>query len=294
MSWRVVVTGTIDLDEVHTQAGWWTGLQGGSAVYSALAANRFVGDVRVVATVGTDGLESLKSAIAKSTVDISQVAVGDGPTRRWRAVYDLVAGATEASTVTEGDTTWRPRLTGATADVEVLFVGSMEVAMQRAAITASSSRLIGLDSMLDFIDKDRVALVGLARIADVLFATREELSALGGQPTRDWVSTSRQLIAGARLRAVVVKAGRAGAACVTATRVIERPADHVATVVDPTGAGDALAGGFLGSCARAKRIDEAYFPTALADGMRSAALAISAVGCAGLSGPSESTTRQGK
>lgn len=65
------------------------------------------------------------------------------------------------------------------------------------------------------------------------------------------------------LCAVVVKAGALGAACVTADSIVERPAHAVGEVVDSTGAGDALAGGFLGACAAAQRDDLGFFATAL-------------------------------
>jgi len=81
---------------------------------------------------------------------------------------------------------------------------------------------------------------------------------------------------------VVVKAGPDGAACVTATSVVERPAAPVLRVVDPTGAGDALAGAFLGACAAAERDDVDFFATALDAGLASAAAAISQLGLAGL------------
>jgi sugar/nucleoside kinase (ribokinase family) len=69
---------------------------------------------------------------------------------------------------------------------------------------------------------------------------------------------------------------------VTDDGVISRPAARVNGVVDPTGAGDALAGGFLAACAAAERDDTDFFPTALEVGLRSAARAISHFGVAGL------------
>lgn len=85
-----------------------------------------------------------------------------------------------------------------------------------------------------------------------------------------------------RLRAVVVKGGPQGASLVTADGVISRPPAPVASVVDPTGAGDALAGGFLGACAAAERDDGDFFVSALEAGLRCAASAIGEFGLVGL------------
>ena len=84
------------------------------------------------------------------------------------------------------------------------------------------------------------------------------------------------------MRAAVVKGGPEGAAVVTDDGVISRPAAAVERVMDPTGAGDALAGGFLAACAAAERDDIDFFATALDEGLRSAADAISQFGTAGL------------
>jgi len=79
----------------------------------------------------------------------------------------------------------------------------------------------------------------------------------------------------------VVKQGPDGAACVTADELLELPAQPVERVVDPTGAGDALAGGFLGHCARRQRHTPDVYAEALAEGVRCAAAAIATFGTDG-------------
>jgi cytidine kinase len=81
-----------------------------------------------------------------------------------------------------------------------------------------------------------------------------------------------------------VKRGPDGAACVTAGGIVELPAKPVPRVVDPTGAGDALAGGFLGYLAKLERSDEPVFGAALAEGIKCAADAIVEFGTGGLRG----------
>jgi sugar/nucleoside kinase (ribokinase family) len=92
----------------------------------------------------------------------------------------------------------------------------------------------------------------------------------------------RSLLGRGRLRALVVKAGPEGAVLVTTTTSLELPAAPVDTVVDPTGAGDAVAGGFLGLCAAACQDDDDVFPAALEEGLGRAAAAIGAFGTEGL------------
>jgi sugar/nucleoside kinase (ribokinase family) len=162
----------------------------------------------------------------------------------------------------------------------VLFVGSMDPALQRAVIDQSRAGLIGLDSMSEFIEHRRDEVGTILRLIDILFLTGAELSAL--MRSDDWRDSAARLCGSGRLRAVVVKHGPDGAACVTADKTVEMPAVGVPAVIDPTGAGDALAGGFLGHIAQAMRTDADVFTVALADGLVCAAEAIVAFGTAGL------------
>jgi len=119
----------------------------------------------------------------------------------------------------------------------------------------------------------------------VLFLNRSELASLTSAPITTWREEAIAMCGVGRLRAVVVKAGPKGASLVTADGVISLPPAPTAQVVDPTGAGDALAGGFLAACAAADRDDDAYFAIALESGLRCAAAAISHFGVAGLEVP---------
>jgi sugar/nucleoside kinase (ribokinase family) len=80
----------------------------------------------------------------------------------------------------------------------------------------------------------------------------------------------------------VVKAGPLGAALVTTDGIVHRPASPVGDVVDPTGAGDGVAGGFLGHCASVGRDDDETFLDALDEGLRRAAAVIGTFGTTGL------------
>jgi sugar/nucleoside kinase (ribokinase family) len=122
----------------------------------------------------------------------------------------------------------------------------------------------------------------VAEQADILFFTQYELANLTDTGPESWVQAARSLLQHGRLRAVVVKHGPAGAALVTEHATFQQPAPFVTDVIDPTGAGDAVAGGFLGSCALAERDDCEYFARALRDGMRSAAATLTTLGIKGL------------
>jgi sugar/nucleoside kinase (ribokinase family) len=158
----------------------------------------------------------------------------------------------------------------------------MDPTLQRAVLDQSAAALIGADSMTVFIERRPAEVRSVIECVDVLFLTATELAALTGE--HDWRVSATALCGKGRLRAVVVKQGPLGAACVTAGQIVERPAAPVAVVVDPTGAGDALAGGFLGFVAKVERSDDVTFQSALEEGIRCAAEAIIDFGTGGLSG----------
>jgi sugar/nucleoside kinase (ribokinase family) len=276
--WEVAVAGTLHRDDITTPHGRRTSL-GGSAVYCALAAARHA-RVHLNGIVGSDTAAAFR-ALLPETVGSSGVVVSDSPTFVWHAVHDFDRWVTAHESAEPGcDPEWRPLLERASRDAPVLFVGSMHPGLQRDVLSQSSARLIGSDSMTVFMADHADLVREVALASDVLFLNTAELEALTGGD--DWRVSARALCGQGRLRAVVVKQGPDGAACVTAANIVAMPAHPVETVIDPTGAGDAVAGGFLGMCAEHERDDEPFFADALAEGVRCAGDAVSAFGLEGL------------
>ncbi len=282
MSWEVAVAGTVHVDDITTPAADRAGLLGGSAVYFALAAAPRV-TVHLNGIVGSDHAASFLHILDGAGVDCDGLVISETPTFRWRARHDFERWVAVDTAAEEGcDGVWQPRLPAASAAAQVLFLASMRPSLQREVVAQSTARLVGADSMIDYTGPHREAVGEVARACDVLFLNRTELAGLSGGTTTTWREDAMAMCGAGRLRALVVKAGPGGAALVTADGVVSRPAVRVDSVVDPTGAGDALAGGFLAACAAAERDDEDFFVSALDAGLRSAALAISGFGLAGL------------
>ena len=279
MAWDVAVAGTVCFDEITTPRGHREHQQGGSAIYFGLAASRYA-PVRLVGAVGTDGIDSVRDTLRGCDVTIEGLELDpDAPTMQWWARHDFGQWVTAEERTEQGAYAhWQPRLPAIAAAAPVLFVGSMRPELQAEALRQSRAHLIGSDSMTMYIGRRGDDVRAVAEGSDILFLNRSELSALTGLPPTDWVASARALCGRGRLRAVVVKGGPFGAAVVTPGAVVERAAHPVEEVLDPTGAGDALAGGFLGACAHAERDDDDFFPAALDEGLRCAADAIVAFG----------------
>ncbi len=282
MAWDISVAGTVHLNDITTPHGRRQRIHGGSAVYFALAASRFA-PVHFHGIVGRDAETEFRDLLTGPPIDLSGLSMSDSPTFLWRAEHDYSAWVAREQPSPPGcDSEWQPTLGAAGAAAPVLFLGSMDPHIQSHLLAQSSARLVGSDSMTNWIRPDHDAVEAVAEASDVLFLNRTEMAALTPDADRDWRSGAASLLGRGRLRAVVVKAGPDGAAVVTQSGVIEKPAASVTVVMDPTGAGDSLAGGFLGACARAERDDDAFFAEALDEGLRCAAAAISRFGTEGL------------
>jgi sugar/nucleoside kinase (ribokinase family) len=278
VAWDIAVAGTVCLDDVTTPRGHRENMQGGSALYSALAASRYA-PVHLVGSVGGDGIDGVRRTLQGCDVEVSGLQVIDGPTMHWWARHDFEQWVTGDERTEQGTYDhWSPHLPEVARAAPVLFIGSMRPELQIEALRQSHARLIGSDSMTVYIGTRSDAVRAVAEDSDILFLNRSELAGVTGMAPRDWVESARSLCGRGRLRAVVVKAGPFGAAVVTASTVVKRAAHPVEEVLDPTGAGDSLAGGFLGACARAERDDDDFFPSALEEGLRCAADAIVAFG----------------
>ncbi len=282
MAWDIAVAGTAHLDEITTPAGHRTELRGGSAVYFSLAAARYA-TVHLNAIVGSDAAAGFVAVLDGAGVHRDGMVVSDRPTFRWHARHDFDRWVAVETTSEEGcDPEWRPHLADAAAAAEVLFLASMRPSIQKDVLAQSRARLIGADSMTEYTGPQRDAVREVVHSCDVLFLNQSELASLTGTPVTTWRQEAIAMCGVGRLRAVVVKGGPAGAALVTDDGVISRPPARVGPVIDPTGAGDALAGGFLGACAAAEREDVDFFVTALDASLQCAAAAIGEFGLAGL------------
>lgn len=258
-------------------------------LYFTLAARNFA-RVHVHGVVGDDAVSEFSDLLAHPNVETAGVQTNSRPTRTWRARHDFerwiaVVDGDSGGFESDWDDDWDRRLTPAAAAAPALFVGSMAPAYQIDIIDQSQARLIGCDTMNNFIVNEHQQVIEVVSRSDILFANHEELSLLCGTEIGGWREAAQGLLAEVpRLRAVVVKAGPLGAALVTKNAIAKREAVQISEVIDPTGAGDSLAGGFLGYCAQHEGDGDDALLDALDSGLRRAALAIGSFGTAGLAG----------
>jgi sugar/nucleoside kinase (ribokinase family) len=241
----LVVVGSIAFDAVRTPFGERERMLGGSAVHFSLAASFFT-DVRVVGPVGEDfGAEQYAVLRDRgvNTDDIERVA--GGKTFFWRGHYDYdlnTAHTDDTQLNVFGD--FQPKLSEDSRACQTLFLANIQPDLQREVrVQCTGAALAGLDSMNLWIETARDSLRQAISGVDIVLMNDAELRMLTEEP--NLLRAARSVMAmGPRM--VVAKQGEYGAALYTAHGVFALPAYPLETVVDPTGAGDSFAGGFLG------------------------------------------------
>jgi sugar/nucleoside kinase (ribokinase family) len=241
----VTVVGSLAYDAVRTPFGSRERMLGGAATHFALAAS-FFDEVRVVGPVGDDfRQEDMEILRTRGTVTDDVERVAGGKTFFWSGEYaDNLNSRETITTELNVFEHFEPKLSDASRASEVLFLANIQPDLQLAVRQeCGAARFVAMDSMDLWINIAHDALVKTIRTVDCLILNDEELEMLTGAPT---TVAAAQEILGWGLTAVVAKQGKYGAMLFTEDDVFSLPAYPLEQVVDPTGAGDTFAGGFVG------------------------------------------------
>ncbi len=256
----ITVVGSIAYNAVKTPFGERERMLGGAAVHFALAAS-FFDRVHVVGPVGDDFGEAELQVMRDREVDVADVeCVAGGKTFFWRGEYGWDLNSRETLDtqlgVFEG---FQPKLSESSRASDVLFLANIQPDLQREVrAQLPAARFVALDSMNLWIDIARDSLVAAIESVDCVILNDAELRQLTGKP--NLFSAAREVLSWTPAdrsssdadpaprgpSVIVAKQGEYGAALITRERFFSLPAYPLESVVDPTGAGDTFAGGFVG------------------------------------------------
>ncbi len=245
----ITVVGSIAFDSVKTPFGERERMLGGAATHFALAASLF-DQVRIVGPVGDDFGEAELAVLATRGSSIDDVErVAGGKTFFWKGNYGWDLNTRETlDTQLNVFEHFQPKLSDASRDSDVLFLANIQPGLQlEVREQCANARFVALDSMDLWIQIAREQLVEVISRVDCLILNDGELRQLTSQP--NLISAARELL-GWGPSIIVAKQGEYGSALITEDEFFALPAYPLEKVVDPTGAGDTFAGGFVGYIAR--------------------------------------------
>ncbi len=246
----LTVVGSIAYDAVKAPAGERERMLGGAATHFSLAAS-FFDEVRVVGPVGDDFDEASWATLRTRGVNTDDVElVEGGKTFFWSGVYSENLNERETlDTQLNVFEHFDPKLSDAAKACDVLFLANIQPDLQRQVREkCSGARFVAMDSMDLWITIARESLEQTIRSVDCLILNDEELGMLTGKAST--LEAAEELL-GWGLTSVVAKEGKYGAQLYTGDGQFSLPAFPLKDVVDPTGAGDTFAGGFVGYVAAA-------------------------------------------
>ncbi len=244
----LLVVGSIALDSVETPFGSRVDAVGGSAVFFSHAAC-LLHPVQIVGVIGDDYPEEALERLRLRGADLSGVERKTGESFRWsgRYSYDLQSRET-LDTRLGVFADFQPQLPTSFGSAKYVFLGNIDPELQLGVLDqVTDPTLVACDTMNYWIQGKREALLEVLRRVDVLMVNDGEARELSG----DWnIYRAARWILERGPSWVVIKQGVYGAVLVNSERAFYIPAFPLEEVFDPTGAGDAFAGGFMGHLAR--------------------------------------------
>jgi sugar/nucleoside kinase (ribokinase family) len=275
---KLVIVGTVAFDAIETPFGKTDKILGGAATYIGLAASQFQVDGAIVSIVGGDFPQEDIDMLASKGLDVSGLEiVKEGKTFFWSGKYhnDMNSRdtlATELNTLAD----FKPVVPENYKDSEVVMLGNLHPLVQLSVIEQMDDpKLIALDTMNFWMDCALEELMQVIAKVDVITINDEEARQLSGEYSL--VNAAKKIMTMGP-KYVVIKKGEHGALLFHDDEMFYAPALPLASVFDPTGAGDTFAGGFTGYLAKTGDYSFENMKTAIINGSALASFTVEKFG----------------
>ncbi|HEX7024218.1 MAG TPA: PfkB family carbohydrate kinase [Gemmatimonadales bacterium] len=275
----LLVVGSVALDSIFTTFGETADALGGSAVYFSVAAS-LLHPVRVVGVVGQDYPVDALERLSPGGIDWSGVERADGESFRWKGKYSYDLQSRETLETRLGVfASFQPKLPVDWRDARYVFLGNIDPELQLNVLgQMSGPALVVCDTMNYWIQSKKADLMALLSRVDILLVNDSEARELSG----DWnIHRAGKWILARGPKRVVIKQGEYGALLIEPQRTFYVPAYPLEEVFDPTGAGDAFAGGFMGYLAHADSSAPGHLRRAMVYGAAMGSFAVQGFGVRG-------------
>ncbi|MFH1038488.1 MAG: PfkB family carbohydrate kinase [PVC group bacterium] len=268
----VLVVGSVAFDTVTTPFGRQEKILGGSATYFSYSCS-FFAPVNLVAVVGRDFPPRYRELLEKKGINLEGLQVREGRTFHWGGSYryDMSEAETEFTDLNVFQE-FHPELPPSYRSSEYLLLANIDPGLQLEVLAqAENPRLVVGDTMNLWIELKKDAVRAVVEKLDILIINDAEARQFTGEVSLKRAA-DRILALGPRF--VVIKKGEHGALLFSPGEVFSAPGLPLETVVDPTGAGDTFAGGFVGYLAKTGEMTAAALRKAVIYGSVMASFAV--------------------
>jgi sugar/nucleoside kinase (ribokinase family) len=243
---ELITVGTVAFDNIETPFGKAEKVVGGAATYISLAASFFIKQQGIVSVVGGDFPASMMRMMREKGIDLAGLEVlRDRESFFWsgRYHYDMNTRdtlETRLNVLLDLD----PELTTEYKATRYLMLGNLDPKVQAKVLDqVEKPALVVMDTMNFWMDNSLEELKAVIRRVDILTINDSEARQLSGEHS---LVKAAHVILGMGPKYLVVKKGEHGALLFSEDHVFFAPALPLEDIVDPTGAGDTFAGGFIG------------------------------------------------
>ena len=248
----LVIVGSVAFDTIETPFDRRERIVGGSGTYCSLAASFFTRP-KLVAAVGEDFPEEMMEFFKQRKIDTRGVEVKQGKSFFWEARYgDDPNQRTTLKTEPNVFEDFRPRLPSDYRQNGIVFLANIDPDLQDDILSqVKKPHLVAMDTINFWINRKPASLLKVLEKVDLYFANDEEIRLLTKE--KNLIKAGKKILErGPSL--VAIKKGEHGALVMGKDMVFGVLAHPCEEVIDPTGAGDSFAGGFLGYLDRAGNI----------------------------------------
>ena len=251
----VLVVGSVALDSVETPFGKADNVLGGSATFFSASASHLT-KVSVVGVVGSDYPIEKLDPLKERGVDFSGLERAEGSSFRWRGRYRHDLNSAETLETHLGVFShFSPKIPEMLRSSPYLFLANIDPRLQLDVLQqVKKPKLIACDTMNFWIQSRRADVLALLEHVDLVTLNDSEARQLTEKAN---LVQAAQWIMARGPRHVIIKKGEHGAFMFTEKSIFFAPAFPLESVFDPTGAGDAFAGGFIGYLAATGDLSEA-------------------------------------
>ena len=268
----VLVVGSVAYDAVETPVTKVENSLGGSAIYFSAAASLFA-PVRVVGVVGDDFDWEDITFLKEKGVDFEGMQQVPGKTFRWGGRYKKDMNYRETLyTDLNVFETFDPQIPDDYKATPFLFLANIQPELQQCVLAQMKRpRFTMLDTMNFWIEGRYEALIETIKMVDGIIINEEEALELVHETN---LIRAMKKITALGPHVIVVKKGEHGAVLSVNNSYFFAPAYPVENVVDPTGAGDSFAGGFMGYLTEQGDVTEANLRKAVIYGSAAASFCV--------------------